>query len=65
MKVTFTSTEPDEILRIVKSEDMAMFIWELVHNVWRQFENEDMSHVWDAIHEKLDEFGIEIDDLIN
>lgn len=32
MKATFESKDPLEIKRLSKSTDMALFIWELVHN---------------------------------
>ena len=62
MKANFTSEDEKEIKRIVKSTDMALFIWELVHNGWRQLEGHEQA--WAKIHELLDQYGIDIDDLI-
>lgn len=74
MKVKFeinTETEDQakqKILRLAKADDMAMFIWELVHNGWREWKHDDSydhQPAWDKIHELLDEFGINPDELIN
>lgn len=66
MKAIFKSDDPMEIKRIAKSTDMAMFIWELVHNGWREFKHEDYDYQksWDKIHELLKEYDININDLI-
>ena len=66
MKVKFISDDPKEIKRLSKSEDMAMFIWQLVHNGWRDFKHTDYDYQksWDKIHELLSEYNIDIDDLV-
>lgn len=66
MKAKFTSKDPHEIKRLSKSTDMASFIWELVHNGWRDFENTDYDYqkAWDKIIELLGQHNIDIDDLI-
>jgi len=66
MKAIFESEEETEIKRLAKSTDMASFIWELVHNGWRQFKNTDYDYqkAWDKIQELLEEYEINIDDLI-
>ena len=66
MKATFESEDGKEILRWAKSTDMALFIWELVHNGWRQFKNTDYDYqkAWDKIEELLENYDINIDDLI-
>lgn len=65
MKVTFESESPTEIKRLSKADDMAMFIWELVHNGWREFKHSDYEYgkAWDKIHELLEIHGIDIDDI--
>lgn len=65
MNVTFTSEDPQEIKRLAKADDMAMFIWELVHNGWRDFKHTDYDYekAWDKIDELLKEHNIVIDDL--
>lgn len=65
MKVTFESEDPQEIKRLAKSSDMAYFIWELVHNGWRDFSHTDYDSkpAWKKIHELLEEYNIDIDDL--
>ena len=67
MKVTFKSDDPMEIKRLSKSTDMAMFIWELVHNGWRDFRDTDYDYepAWEKIRELLDDHDINIDELIN
>lgn len=66
MEATFKSEDPLEIKRLAKSTDMAMFIWELVHNGWREFKHSDYEYekAWKKIGSLLEEFNINIDDLI-
>lgn len=66
MKIIITSEDDHEIKRIAKSNDMAMFIWELVHNGWREFKHTDYDYEksWGKIHELLKEYNIDIEDLI-
>ena len=65
MKVVFESEDEQEIKRLAKSNDMALFISELVHNGWRDFKHTDYdySKAWDKINELLSEHRIDIDDL--
>lgn len=65
MRATFVSSDPMEIKRLSKADDMAMFIWELVHNGWRDFKHTDYDYekAWDKIRELLNDFKIDIDDL--
>lgn len=65
MEATFKSDDATEIKRLAKSEDMAGFICELVHNGWRDFKNTDYDYQksWDKIHELLNKYYIDIDDL--
>lgn len=67
MKTVFSSEDPKEILRLAKSEDMAYFIWELVHNGWREFKHTDYDYqkAWDKIHSLLRERNIDIDELVD
>lgn len=66
MKVIFESEDKQEIKRLGKSEDMAFFIWELVHNGWRDFKHTDYDYqkAWTKIRELLEEHHIDIDDLM-
>ena len=68
MKVTI-DTEQDHkaFKRIAKAEDMAIFIWELVYNGWRDFKHTDYDYqpAWDKINALLKEHNIIIDDLID
>jgi hypothetical protein len=67
MRAIFKSKESKEILRLVKSTDMALFIWELVHNGWREFKHTDYDYqpAWDKIHQLLEEHNINPDDLLD
>lgn len=64
-EVIFKSKEPNEIKRLSKADDMAAFIWELVHNGWRDFKHTDYDYktAWKKIHELLEEHHIDIDDI--
>lgn len=66
MKVTFETEDPMEVKMLAKANDMALFIWELVHNGWREFKHTDYEYekAWDKIRELLEEHNINIDDLI-
>lgn len=65
MKANFKSNDINEIKRLAKADDMASFIWELVHNGWRDFKHTDYDYqkAWDKIHELLEEHRIDVDDL--
>jgi len=67
-ELKFNLDEPDERMefkRCSKANDMASFIWELVHNGWRDFKNTDYDYqvAWDKIQELLEEHHIDINDL--
>lgn len=66
MKATFTSEDPKEIQRLSKANDMALFIWELVNNGWREFKHTDYDYekAWSKIHALLEEYKIDIDSLV-
>ena len=65
MKAYFEAEDEQEAKRFVKSGDMAMFIWELVNNGWRDFKHTDYDYepAWKKIRELLEEHKIDIDDL--
>lgn len=65
MEATFKSYDEDEIKRIAKSRDMANFIFELVYNGWREFEDTDYDYTraWKKIEELLERFKITPHDL--
>jgi hypothetical protein len=67
MKAVFRTDDPQEQKILVKANDMAMFIWELVHNGWREFKHTDYDYekAWGKIHDLLEEHNIDIDDLVN
>jgi len=80
MKATLTFNLDDPYdqqahLRAIKSVDMASFIFQLISNekksIMYQLENRDMKDwetvnlIFDRIHELLDEYGINIDELIS
>ena len=66
MKAKVETEDKYEALRIVKSEDMAHALWQIVHNGWRQFKHTDYDYekAWDAIREILDDYYINVDELI-
>ena len=65
MRATFTTTDYTEAKRLAKANDMANFIWELVHNGWRDFKHTDYDYepAWNKIRQLLDDNGIDIEDL--
>lgn len=67
MEAIFKSEDDMEIKRLAKSTDMALFIWELVNNGWREFKHTDYEYekAWDKIHKLLDDYNINIEDLVN
>lgn len=66
MKATFESEDPREILVLANANNMALFIWELKHNGWREFKHTDYDYekAWDKINNMLDEHGIDIDSMV-
>lgn len=66
MKATFESDDQIEIKRLAKSTDMAICLWEIVHNGWREFKHTDYDYekAWDKIREIIFEHNIDVDDLI-
>jgi hypothetical protein len=65
MEATFKTEDPREIKIMAKANDMASFIFELVHNGWRDFKHTDYDYekAWGKINELLEEHKIDIDDL--
>ena len=66
MKVTFESEDQKEIMRLTKSLDMASVLFELSHNTWRKFEDLDVDHspVFENINKLFEDYGINVDELI-
>ena len=66
MKATFETEDPKEIIQLAKASDMASFIWELVHNGWREFKHTDYDYhpSWDKIRELLEEHNLNPEDLL-
>jgi hypothetical protein len=75
--ITYDLTDPDdrlEHLRAIKATDMALVIWNFVHNTRKQMEAEIQENGVDAytiinyiledFSGNLDEHGIVIDDLV-
>lgn len=65
MKTIIEIEDEQELKRYVKANDMANFIWELVHNGWRDFKHTDYDYekAWGKIRDLLEEHHIDIDDL--
>ena len=55
--------------RAMKATDMASFIWELKHNFWRKWKHDDtdfnLETYKESLGELLEEYNINIDELIN
>jgi len=73
MKATleFDFTQPEDRMdhkRCIRSSDMAMFIWELKNNFWRKWKHDEtdftLDNYKDALYGLLQEYHIDIDDLI-
>lgn len=67
MKVTFKSEDPIEIKRLSKANEMAICLFEIANNGWREFKDTDVDYkrVWDTIHEIMVDNNINIEDLID
>ena len=76
--LTFDLTDPDDVMehkRAVKSLDMAMALWDIVHNTKKGLEwsmqgkemdkYEALEMVYEKIYEILDNHNINTDELIN
>ncbi|WPZ08801.1 hypothetical protein [Roseivirga spongicola] len=65
MKVTFETEDEKEAKRLAKANDMAFMLWDLVHNGWRDFKHTDYDYEksWNKIHELLDQYKIDVDEL--
>jgi len=55
--------------RALKSSDMAMFIWELQHNFWKEWKHDETDFNLEtyrkALGDLLDVHSINVDELIN
>lgn len=67
MMSIYTTDDPMESKRIVKSLDMAIALWEIKHNLWRKFEESDVDYdpVFEAINNIFDLNAINIDELVD
>ena len=67
MEFNVKTTDEKEAKRLLKSTDMACFIFELVNNGWREFAETDYDYqkAWAKINELLEEYQINIDELID
>ena len=64
MEAIFKTKDKREIKALAKADDMAIFIWELVHNGWRDFKHSDYDYepAWDKINELLEFYNINPND---
>ena len=67
MKFIIETEDETEMKRLLKSTDMASFIFELKYNAWREFKETDYDYTkaWNVINELLKEYNIDIDDIYN
>lgn len=76
--IEFDLNDPDDKmahLRAIKSLDLSLAVWELIHNTKKQLEwkiengnvdkYEVLEMVFEKIHEVIDDHNIIIDELIN
>ena len=51
---------------MAKSTDMAVCLWEIVHNGWREFKYTEYEYekAWDKIKDIISQHNIDVDDLI-
>jgi hypothetical protein len=68
-KLIFDLNDPDDMrehLCAVHGQDFAFLIWELKHNILRRaYKDElDPKEIIDLIHEKINELGIDVDELV-
>lgn len=66
MKIIVEAEDHMEGKRLVKSLDMSLFIFKLVHHLPGEFKDSEVDHspVFTAIHDLLDDYGIKIEELI-
>ena len=77
-QLTYDLNDPDDImahLRAVKSLDLALVLWELIHNSKKKMEWEieqnkldgydTLDKMYERIYELMEERGIKIDELVN
>lgn len=64
MKAKFISKDEKEINRLARSLDMASFIFQLTHNSRKYYFDEDGEKAWQRVLDLLEEYNINIDDLI-
>jgi hypothetical protein len=68
MEFTITTDDNTEAKRLAKSLDMASFIFELAKNTRKALsynEHDDYEEaIWDRIYQMLEEYSIDINDLI-
>lgn len=68
IKYDLSDPEDEQALqRAMNSLDMALYIWEILHNGRRRFEdseNLDIHDVWEYLWEELKDHKIDIDKLI-
>jgi hypothetical protein len=66
MKMIFETEDQAEAMRILKANDMASFIWQLVNNGWRDFKHTDYEYekAWAKINELLEQHNINPDELM-
>jgi hypothetical protein len=70
VNIKYDLADPEDeiaLQRAMNSFDMALYIWEILHNGKRQFknrENIDIDDVWQYLWEELKDHKIDIDKLV-
>ena len=69
IKYNLETNDEMTMKRVMKSTDMASFIWELQHNFWRKWKHDETDFNLDtyreALGDLLDAHNINIDELID
>lgn len=70
VNIKYDLADPEDeiaLQRAMNSFDMALYIWEILHNGKRQFknrENIDIDDVWQYLWEELKDHKIDIDKMV-
>jgi hypothetical protein len=70
VNIKYDLSDPEDemaLQRAMNSFDMALYIWEILHNDKRQFKNKeniDIDDVWQYLWEELKDHKIDIDKMV-
>ena len=63
--ITIKTKDKQKALRMIKADDMASALWEIVNNGWRKFKHTDYDYqpAWDQIRDILEEYNINVNEI--